>query len=386
MRIAHVTDCYLPRRGGIELQVQGLAKRQQAAGHDVTIVTSVAAPPGYDEGGELPVERPAAIGHDEAIRYGFAWRGRTAVLAGDYDVVHVHASTFSPLAFFTAQATARAGVPTAMTIHSLWRRYTPLYAAAERLTAWGDWPVAFSAVSQAAADPLRRILRGRAEVTVLPNGVDPARWRLRPVSRTADEVRVVAVMRLAPRKRPRQLLEILRDVRRRVPARVRLYAEVIGEGPERRVLERAMRRHGMTDWVALPGWRSAEEIGDSFARADVFIAPATLESFGIAALEARAAGLPVVARRDTGIADFVRHRRDGLLGGSDRELADAVVELAVDRVLRERIAQHNRTVMPPVTWRDALLGASALYQQAAALVGTQLQHPTLRAADAASGP
>jgi glycosyltransferase involved in cell wall biosynthesis len=273
-----------------------------------------------------------------------------------------------------------------MTIHSLWRRYTPLYAAAERLTAWGDWPVAFSAVSQAAADPLRRILRGRAEVTVLPNGVDPARWRLRPVSRTADEVRVVAVMRLAPRKRPRQLLEILRDVRRRVPARVRLYAEVIGEGPERRVLERAMRRHGMTDWVALPGWRSAEEIGDSFARADVFIAPATLESFGIAALEARAAGLPVVARRDTGIADFVRHRRDGLLGGSDRELADAVVELAVDRVLRERIAQHNRTVMPPVTWRDALLGASALYQQAAALVGTQLQHPTLRAADAASGP
>lgn len=386
MRIAHVTDCYLPRRGGIELQVQGLARRQRAAGHDVTIVTSVAAPPGYDAGGDLHVLRPTGVAQDEAIRYGYAWRGRRSVLAGDYDVVHVHASTFSPLAFFTAQATARAGVPTAMTIHSLWRRYTPLYAATERLTAWGDWPIAFSAVSQAAAEPMRRILRDRAEVAVLPNGVDPARWRLQPVPRTGDEVRIVAVMRLAPRKRPRQLLEILRDVRRRVPADIRLHAEVIGEGPERGVLERSLRRHGMTDWVTLPGWRSPQEIRHSFARADVFVAPATLESFGIAALEARAAGLPVVARRDTGIADFVRHRQEGLLGGSDRELADAVVELALDRVLRERIVQHNRSVLPPVTWRDVLLGASELYLQAASRAGTHLKRPALRAVDAASGP
>ncbi len=39
MRIAHVSDCYLPRLGGIEMQVHDLATRQRAAGHETTVIT-----------------------------------------------------------------------------------------------------------------------------------------------------------------------------------------------------------------------------------------------------------------------------------------------------------------------------------------------------------
>ena len=46
MRIAHVTDCYLPRLGGIEMQVRDLATRQQQAGEDVEIITATPAIPG----------------------------------------------------------------------------------------------------------------------------------------------------------------------------------------------------------------------------------------------------------------------------------------------------------------------------------------------------
>ena len=58
MRIAHVTDCYLPRTGGIELQVRDLAAHQRAAGHEVEVLTGTEAAPGApDEPGVRRLSR-----------------------------------------------------------------------------------------------------------------------------------------------------------------------------------------------------------------------------------------------------------------------------------------------------------------------------------------
>src|ERR1700726_4568638 len=81
MRIAHVSDCYLPRLGGIELQVHDLAERQAAAGHEVTVITTTAGPdPGLRAGGSIVV-RVGGTGPDtDAICYRYAGRGRYAAL------------------------------------------------------------------------------------------------------------------------------------------------------------------------------------------------------------------------------------------------------------------------------------------------------------------
>ncbi|HUE61374.1 MAG TPA: glycosyltransferase, partial [Acidimicrobiales bacterium] len=85
MRIAHVSDCYLPRLGGIERQVHELAVRQQSAGHDVAVVTSA---PGAEQGSaeeecegvqviaprRLPGVNPSRVRWDRSLR------GRRAVL------------------------------------------------------------------------------------------------------------------------------------------------------------------------------------------------------------------------------------------------------------------------------------------------------------------
>jgi glycosyltransferase involved in cell wall biosynthesis len=86
----------------------------------------------------------------------------------------------------------------------------------------------------------------------------------------------------------------------------------------------------------------------------VFVAPANLESFGIAALEARCAGLPVVAKAQTGIREFVAHEQEGLLAANDAEMARELTRIVNDRTLRERIAQHNRTTPSPVDWTDVV--------------------------------
>jgi glycosyltransferase involved in cell wall biosynthesis len=133
-------------------------------------------------------------------------------------------------------------------------------------------------------------------------------------------------------------------------------------------MERYLDRHGLRGWVDLPGRCSRDEIRELYRRADVFVAPANLESFGIAALEARCAGLPVVAMAHTGIREFVAHGVEGLLASSDADLAAALAQLARSPDLRSRIAEHNRAVVPPMTWDDVLARSDDVYKRAATLL------------------
>ncbi|MDT7571775.1 MAG: hypothetical protein QOE05_1949, partial [Actinomycetota bacterium] len=152
MRIAHVTDYYLPRLGGIEMDVSDIARRQHTLGHDVTIITS-SPRDGVEDAADGPTvlrvterfRRPRAI-HPRALPAGAA-----AVLQGEYDVVHVHAGTWTPLAFWTALAASRGGVPTVVTIHSLWDWAHPIFWLLNAVLGFSRRTIRWTAVSEAAA-------------------------------------------------------------------------------------------------------------------------------------------------------------------------------------------------------------------------------------------
>ena len=110
------------------------------------------------------------------------------------------------------------------------------------------------------------------------------------------------------------------------------------------------------------------EIRDYFAHSDVFVAPANLESFGIAALEARCAGLPVVAKAHTGISEFVTHGKEGLLAASDADMVRQLNRIVGDADLRESIAAHNRSTPSPVDWSVVVGRNVAAYRTAIELV------------------
>ena len=360
-----MSDCYLPRLGGIEHQVHELAVRQREAGHDVVVVTS-AAGDGSDEKDKVQVLRPRARLGASPTRMHYEWTplGCRAVLRGGFDVVHIHASSFSPLAFVTAGRCSSAGIPVAVTVHSLWAGATPLFQAADRIAKWGRWNVAWSAVSSPAAEPLRRILGPRTPVTILPNGVDPPSWSISEVPRSPARVVVATVGRLAVRKRPGPLLRMLREARARLPEDIRIEAVLVGEGPLRRSLERYVDTTGIGDWVSLRGSATHSQLRNLFADVDFYVAPATLESFGIAALEARCAGLPVVAHRGSGVSEFIIDGVDGLLSHGDAEMVDSIVKLAGSGELRERMRAQARSVPPPVSWAGVMESTEELYERA----------------------
>lgn len=110
---------------------------------------------------------------------------------------------------------------------------------------------------------------------------------------------------------------------------------VVGEGPERAAIEAAVEAHGLTDKVRLLGRICQAELKVVYALADLFLMPnvpvaGDAEGFGLVSLEARAAGLPVVAANLEGIAGSIENEEDGVLVSP--EDYTAYVQ-AIDRLL-----------------------------------------------------
>jgi glycosyltransferase involved in cell wall biosynthesis len=221
-----------------------------------------------------------------------------------------------------------------------------------------------SAVSDVAARPLRRVLGSAGPVSVLPNGIDVSVWRPHGPRPDDGVVRYVTAMRLANRKRPVPLMRVMRRVRSLVPAERSIALEVLGDGPDRGSVERYLAEHGMASWVSLPGRVPRSSVRERYASADVYISPARLESFGIAALEARTSGLPVVARSGSGVGEFVSDGVNGFLTDDDESMALALARLASDDALRNQMRRHNLDQLPVQDWPHVAELAEAEYLRA----------------------
>jgi len=359
VKIAHVSDFYLPRLGGIETHICDVAGLQRRQGHDVHVLTST---PGPHAQHVCRVTRD--FGHPHALHPLAVFAGLRALRDLDVDVVHAHLGVASPFAFFLARAAARDGIPTLVTVHSMWAGVRPIMSTMDALGRWSTLPIVWTAVSRAAAAPVQRLLPRDTPIRILPNGIDQDQWRLPAAAERPGELHLVSVMRLAHRKRPLALLRMVHRAQRALELagdETRLHLSVAGDGPRQKAMEAYVRRHGMSDRVTLLGRLDREGVHRVLGSAHVFVAPADLESFGIAALEARCAGLPVVAKLQGGVGEFVAHEREGLLCASDAEMTDAIIRLARDPELRRRMAQHNRATDCSMAWGTLLESMDSAY-------------------------
>jgi len=380
VKIALLSDCYLPRLGGIEVQVHDLATRLIDRGHEVVIFT--ATPGKHGERGGFVDQVDGVAVHRLALRLPFELPVnplaptllRQRLADGGFDVAHVHMGVVSPFAVDCARVATGMGLPTAMTWHCMLGPLEPVFRAARHVRTWASRGVAMSAVSAVAAEPLQRIVGTDSVVNVLSNGIDVDRWATpseeAPAREARGGIRVVSAMRLAARKRPMPLLRTMARVRALVPADIGISLEILGEGPDRRRLERFVARHDMGGWVHLPGRVTRHEVRQRYAAADIYVAPAPLESFGIAALEARTVGLPVVGRWGSGVQEFVKDGLNGYLAADDEAMAHAVARLVTDDEVRGSMTAYNRTIPPEQSWGRILDGAEAEYSRAIALAAS----------------
>jgi len=221
-----------------------------------------------------------------------------------------------------------------------------------------------TAVSEAVQSEVERAA-GRP-VLRTPNGIRLDDWRV--ARREGDGIRLAAVMRLAPKKAPCDLADALRAAVDARPDR-RVTLTVAGDGPERAALRRRAARLGVADRLVLLGTCGRPAVRDLLSGASVFLQPGRCEAFGIAILEARAAGVPIVAMAGGGVPELVEERTHGLLARSRDAFAAATAALVADDRLRAACAHRAAVGLERFDWTEVARRHEAAY--AAALASRQ---------------
>ena len=377
MRITHVTDSYLPRMGGIEAQVHGLAIRQARAGHEVHVLTTTPAAPGdrgrsTEQDGPLRVHRVTArMPGQLPVHPRGAHHFDTLLARLRPHVAHLHTGILAPVTQATFPTLVRHRVPTVFTLHSVLGRYQVAFAALDRLIGWTRWPVLWTSVSELGAAPLRTLVGDRGQVRVLHNGVDISEWqvpRTERVERTDPRVHAVVATRFAPRKRVLPLLQICVDALRQLPGDA-LQVTIAGEGPQLAEAARIIDRHGLQPALSLPGRLTRTELQELYGQADIYLAPGVADTFSVAVQEAQAAGLAVLSRSQSGAAETLEHEVSGLLADDDEAFTAGLVRLVTDQDLLERVVAHNRTTAPVTEWPRVLAQVEDAYAEAARIAG-----------------
>jgi len=343
-RVLHVyKDIYPPVPGGIERHIDTIRRATPGWRHDVLVCAH----------GLRTVRRDTPYGIETHV--GQLGRLLSAPLAPAFPrrlrkqrrgaLVHLHMP--NPTGEASVLIAGRDG-PLVATYHcdifrqrALLPLYRPLVVACLRAA---DAVVVGSA-ALAATSPLIRA--ADVPTTIVPYGVDVERWAPGTASQEAiaglraryGAEHVLAVGRLVSYKGFERLV--------RLAHRVTLPLVIAGDGPQRGQLEALIERAGVADRVHLVGRVSDDRLAAHLAAAAVFVMPSInrAESFGLATLEAQAAGLAIVATDvGTGTGEAFAPGTSGLLVRADDDdaLVAALNELAADPDRRRAMGEAGR--------------------------------------------
>lgn len=206
-------------------------------------------------------------------------------------------------------------------------------------------------------------------IHVIPFGVDcdifkPLPDAGRESGRNAGEIRIGFVKNLERKYGPEVLIDAFAKIVRRCPTARLIMA---GKGEEAEPLRARVRELGLTERVDFPGRLPHEQVVALMQSLDLMVMPSTCqESFGVAAIEASACEVPVVATRVGGVPEAVLHGETGLLVPPyDADaFADACVDLIHDPVRRRQFgAAGRRFVESTYPWRRNAATMGSVYEQ-----------------------
>ena len=226
-----------------------------------------------------------------------------------------------------------------------------------------------TAVSASLRDATRTELGVRRDIAVIPNFLDCALYHRRDVpelrrrfAREGEKL-VIHVSNFRPVKRIDAVLKVFASIARRVPSRLLL----VGDGPELGTAYRLSRELGIASVVESIG--AQEAIIPLLSTADLFLLPSAQESFGLAALEAMACEVPVVASRVGGLPEVIEHGVSGFLHPMDEieAMADSGTAVLTDAALRARVTAAARAVVTERFCTDRVVPLyEAYYERVAA--------------------
>lgn len=362
MRIALLASAYHPAVGGVEEFTARLAAHLAARGHAIEVWTGRAGDhhgPSTDVVDGVAVRRLDFPLPRASIKPALGWPGRAAralrelrmaAKAFSPDLVNVHC--FSGNGVYGAALSRLTGVPLVVSLHGetvmddqdIYEHSTTLRAGlrlglkqASSVTACSQF-VLDDAVKRFGCAP------GKSQVVF--NAVDVHELVTRRPFDVPFDSFVLGLGRLVPKKGFDLLLRAFAGVTTDAGL------VIAGLGREQQELQELAAALGIADRVCFPGVLDRGQVAWAMANARVFVMPSRVEPFGIVALEAWRAGVPLLATSHGGPAEFVRDGVDGvLIDPFDRSSFAVVLQGLLDDLDRGRpLAARGQARLPEFTW------------------------------------
>ena len=382
MRVLHVIPAVAPRYGGPSAAIVPMCRALQGLGIDTLIASTDADGPRQRL--HVPLDRetswqgaPArffARNFSEAYKYS---RGLAAWLeehVAGFDVVHVHA-VFSHAPLAAAAAARRAGVPYVvrpMGTVAPWslsqkpvRKQALLGLGARRMLRQA---AAIHYTSHQERDEVERTL-GLSRGVVIPLGMDSptAGPRSEDDGARRHDPYVLALSRIHPKKNLEALIDAFVDAtsNNRCGGAWRMVLAGAGEQAYVDRLRQHVVERRAADRITFLGWVEGQEKADLIRGASLFVLCSLHENFGLGALEAMAAGVPVLVTPEVGLSEWVRPTGAGWVAdASEKSVSAALSSILNDTPERDRRGMLARNLSQEFAWPVVCARLARLYEAA----------------------
>lgn len=332
--------------GGSGVVATEVGKALAARGHEVHLL-STSVPPrlaGFEDRIWFHEVNPSPYPLFEAAPFSIALASKMADVAEHHDleVMHAHYAIPHASAALLARMATGGRLKVVTTLHGTDITVVgsdPSYLSMVRLAIRESDAV--TAVSAYLRDETYRIFQVDRPVEVIYNFVaeppSPAP-DLRAWLCPCGAPILTHVSNFRPVKRVMDVMQVFERVRAELPARL----VMVGDGPDRAEAESYARERGFAEEVRFTGKQL--DVGSVLACTDLFLLPSATESFGLAALEAMAHGVPVLATRVGGLPEVIRSGSEGYLEplGDVEAMAGRAVELLQDPDRRHTMGEAAR--------------------------------------------
>ena len=221
-----------------------------------------------------------------------------------------------------------------------------------------------TSVSQSLKDNTLELFAVTKEIEVIPNFIElakiPQKTSCRSAMALSDERIITHISNFRSVKRIPDVIQIFYTVQQHIPAKLMM----VGDGPEKEKAELLCAQLGITDKVIFFG--NSNEIDQILQHSDLFLLPSETESFGLAALEAMACGVPVISSNSGGLAEINLEGFSGYLSavGNVTEMASNALQILQDPIRLQEFKANALKTAEKFDIQHILPLYEAVYQRA----------------------
>ena len=344
MRIAFFTDTYLPNRDGVVTSIINFREELEKLGHEVFIFT-----PGMkkqkEENKDPKVHYFTSASFKPYPDYRIALfpflSAVKAVKELNVDIIHSHGIATTGLA--AIRCSEKLKIPAVATFHTMVPEATHYISKGEKVQriltkiAWKylRWYYSHFRKVITQSEHTAKVLRehGIENIVMLPLGIDYRFYSsgegegMRKRHSLGRKKVVLSVGRMVREKNLELLIEEAPSIVNKLE-NVRFV--LVGAGPEEESFKNAVKLKGVEEYFIFTGFVPKKELPDYYAAADVFAFPSTFDTQGLVAIEAMAAGTPVVVSAQSAAAELVDEGKDGYIFKDPMDFREKIL-LAMER-------------------------------------------------------